>query len=131
MKYEIKQIVSESKIVNFFKRINTEMLLCFYKSRIYGIFIKLLNFFKEQISKNIDKSVIIKGVKYVFKNVSLGDLGYFIILVVIFNTLVMLVLKKEIDIFSICARVFFFCLGVLLACKRNQKPEYRNQNGRF
>ena len=40
--------------------------------------------------------------------------GLFIALITVLNTLGMIMLLKEIDIFSVSARIFFFSLGIFL-----------------
>ena len=114
MSYGIKQIFRESKIKKLIAGFNKNLLLCFYASRTYGIFKKVNSLFKNVILKNSKESIIIKLIEKAFRSIGLKDVGLFIFLVVIFNTVVMIVFKKEIDIFSISARMLFSILGVVL-----------------
>lgn len=123
MKYRIKEIIRESKIISFFANFNKNLLSYFHNSKIYKSFLKLNIFFKDVILKNATKSIIIEKVKNIFKDIKLKDIGCFIVLVVLFNTLAMLFLGKEIDIFSKCARVFFFVFGIFLILKKPNNPK--------
>ena len=122
MNKKIKQVVSESKIIKFCANLNKNLLLYFYNSQIYQFFIKIHNFFVNSILKNVNKSLIISSTKNISKHIKLKDIGWFIVLVVLFNTLAMMFLKKEIDVFSVSARIFFFLLGIILVFKSNRKP---------
>ena len=99
---------------DFFVNFNRNLLLFFYKSGTYRLFLRINAFFKNSILKNTDKSLIINSTRKAVSNIRLKDIGVFIFLVVSFNTLLMIFLGKEIDIFSVAARVFFFALGVFL-----------------
>lgn len=118
--YKIKQIIENSKIISFFADLNKNLLLYFYNSKIYRFFTKINSFFRD-ISKNIDKSIIIRSSRKMLKNITISDIGLFITLVILFNTLAMIVLKKEIDIFSITARIFFFLLGMFLIFRKSKQ----------
>ncbi len=118
MGHRIGDFVKESRISAFFANFNKNFLRYFYKSLVYKCFIKINIFFKNIFLKSMNKSLIVTSIKKISKNIELKDIGLFILLVVLFNTLVMVVLKKEIDIFSTSARVFFFLLGIFLIFKR-------------
>ncbi len=117
---KIKKAFTESRIVRFFACFNKNLLLYFYNSGIYKLFVKIKVFFRSAVLKNADESVIIKSTRKVLQEVKLRDIGWFIILVVLFNTLAMVFLGKEIDVFSTAARVFFFALGVILIVRKKQ-----------
>lgn len=121
MNSHIKEILEKSKILRFFVDLNKNLLSYFYKSVAYAAFARGNIFFRNVIIKNLDKSVIINVVKKTLKSVTVKDIGWFIILLVFFNTLVMMTLGRKIDVFSICARVFFFILGVILIYVRNMR----------
>lgn len=112
--YRIKEISSGSKIIGFLKNLDKNILLYFYNSRTYKLFVFLNNSFKNIILKNVTESLFIKTARSMIKGIELKDIGWFIVLVVLFNTMAMAVLRKEIDIFSVSARIFFFCLGIFL-----------------
>lgn len=118
MKRKIKQFAAESKILNFSLNFNKNLLLYFYNSKIYECFKRFNRFFISAILNNAKNSLIVNKSKNILKYISLKDIGLFIVLIVIFNTLAMLFLEREIDIFSIGARVFFFCLGIFFIFKR-------------
>ena len=118
MGHRIDDFVKESRIIAFFANFNKNLLRYFYKSLVYKCFIKINLFFKNVFLKNTDKSIIINSLRKISRNIKPKDIGFFILLVILFNTLAMVALKKEIDIFSISARVFFFLLGIFLIFKR-------------
>lgn len=112
------QIIENSKIIYFCGNLNKNLILFFYESAIYRIFTAFNRFFKNTILKNTPESVFINSGKKMAMGVSLRGVGLFLVLVVVFNTAVMMALEKEIDIFSICARAFFLVLGVGLIWRR-------------
>ena len=118
MGYRIGDFIKESMIITFFANFNKNLLRFFYESHVYKCFLKINVFFKGTFLKNTDKSLIVTSIKKIIKSIQPKDIGLFILLVVLFNTLAMIVLEKEIDIFSISARIFFFCLGMFLIFKR-------------
>ena len=118
--YRIKEIISESKIIGFLKNLDKSILLCFYNSKTYKLFVFLNSSFKNIFLKNATKSLFMKIAKSVIKKTGLKDVGWFIVLVLLFNTLLMLGFKKEIDMFSICARVFFLILGLVLILRERR-----------
>jgi len=95
-----------------------KLLLFFYNSRLHKLVLGFNAFFKNSILKNADKSLIVNSFKKLAFKISLKDTGLFIVLVVVFNTLAMFALGKQIDIFSLSARIFFFVLGIALFFKR-------------
>lgn len=108
------QITENSKIINFCKNFNENLILFFYNSSTYKTFIGVNKFFKNRLLKNKRSSIFVRVVGKITSEVNLGDIGLFIILVVIFNTLAMVVFGREVDIFSIGARIAFFILGAIL-----------------
>ena len=110
----MKQLITESKIVSFCKNLNKNIILYFYNSATYRIFITFNKFFRNTVLKGADESIFVKTAKKVAAEIKVRDIGLFVILVVMLNTLVMLAFRKEIDVFSICARIFFLLLGVIL-----------------
>lgn len=114
----IKEIIVESRIVNVCANLNRTILLYFYRSKTHELFIDANNFFRKTIPGNAGKSLIVNVTKKLFSRVTARDAGAFVILVTLFNTLAMFAFGKEIDIFSISARVFFLLLAVCLIVKR-------------
>lgn len=114
MRHRIKKIIAKSKIVRFFRDLNKNLLLDLYKSKTYGFFSRSAAFLKNAILENINDSIIITKIKKGYRSIGMYDIGLFIVLVTMLNTLVMIILKRGIDIFSIYARIFFFILGVFL-----------------
>lgn len=106
------------EIIGFFADFNKNLLNYFYKSLVYKCFTKINAFFKDVFLKNMDKSLIVLSVKKIIKNIELKDIGLFILLVALFNTLAMVFMGKEIDVFSISARAFFFLLSVFLILRK-------------
>ncbi|UCD55449.1 MAG: hypothetical protein JSV93_01225 [Candidatus Omnitrophota bacterium] len=118
MGQRIEDFVKESRIVAFFANFDKNLLKFFYESGVYKCFLKINVFFKDVFLKNTNKSIILISIKKIIKNIHHRDIGLFVLLVTLFNTLAMIVLKKEIDIFSISARMFFLILGIFLVFKR-------------
>jgi len=110
----IKQYLEESRIVNFFGNFDKRLLFYFYNSTTYKLFLRLNAFFRDMFVKNRDRSVLLRAVRKAAENVGPKDMGLLIALVTVFSTFVMILLKKEIDVFSVSARVFFLFLGALL-----------------
>lgn len=114
----MKEIIRGSKIISFCKNLNKNLLLFFFNSKTYKFFLALNRFFKNVILKNRTQSLFVKTAKKLTKSIAVKDIGLFIVLVTLFNTLAMFVLNRQIDIFSISARMFFFLLGIFLIFKR-------------
>lgn len=110
----MRQIAEGSKIIDFCRDLNKNFILFFYESAIYKVFTALNRFFKNTVLKSANESVFVNTGKKIARRASLGGMGLFFVLVVIFNTTAMVALSKNIDIFSICARVFFLVLGMVL-----------------
>lgn len=122
MKQKLQRVFEGSGIINFFANLNANLLVCFYNSRTYAVFAGMSRFLKDPVGKNAGGSVVLNFARNIAKNTKMWDMGLFIVLVTVFNTLAMIFLRREIDIFSICARVAFFVLGVaLFTRKRNAK----------
>lgn len=117
MIYRMRQAFEESKIVNFFKGFNANMLTYFYDSHTYKFFKNLNIFFKGVILKNAGNSLIVKSVKGICGYIKLKDIGIFIVLVALFNTAWMLMLKRVIDIFSVLGRGLSILLGSVMIWK--------------
>ncbi|MBN1353477.1 MAG: hypothetical protein JW994_02260 [Candidatus Omnitrophica bacterium] len=122
MRETVKKIIAGSKAVNFLANLNKNILLCFYNSQTHKLFRKL-NGFLSDILKKSDKSLFRRAATRLLAYLDIGDWGLFIILVVLFNTLVMFALKKEIDVFSVSVRVFLFCLGALFIFKKKRRAK--------
>lgn len=118
MSYIIKEIVRKSRIINFLKDFNRNMLLFFFESKTYKLFIKANGFFRKSILENADESAILKWIQKVYKKTTVKDVGVFIIFVVLFNTIAMLAFKNRIDVFSVYMRAFFLSFGVFLVVKK-------------
>lgn len=118
----MNQVIGNSKIINFCKNLNKNLILYFYNSATYKIFIAFNKFFRNRVLKCADESIFVKTTKKIAAGIKVRNIGLFVILVVIFNTLAMIALGKEIDIFSICTRVFFLILGVILILRRRKQP---------
>ena len=114
MVYKIRQFIRDSRILGFFATFNKVLVLFFYKSKTHKLFLKVNHFFKDFVIRKNDKSLIVNKAKDIIKLFNIKDVGWFIALVVFFNTAAAMILEKEIDIFSISARIFFFCLGIVL-----------------
>jgi hypothetical protein len=110
--------IEDSKIIGFCKEVNKNILLYFYDSKAYKAFSALNAFFGKTALKNANGSIFVKAAKKIAGETKPKDIGLFIVLVVIFNTSAVIVLGKEIDIFSVSARIFFFLLGIFLIFKR-------------
>ena len=119
MKSALKSIFAGSKIIGFFNKLNKILLIYFYDSKAHGLFLRINHFFNNIISKNITKSMIVGNAQKAMKQICLRDIGLFFVLSVIFNTLITIAINKEIDIFSMFARIFFFALGIFLMVKKN------------
>ena len=118
----LKKLLLESKILDFLAKFNTKLVGYFYKSITYKIFLKINIFFKRIILQNTNNSYFINALKSSKKRFSIKDIGLFIILVLVFNSLMMFIAGREIDIFSVIARIFFLSLGLFLILK---KQKYR------
>lgn len=125
MGHRIGDFVKESRIIVFFADFNKNLLRFFYNSGVYKCFLKINVFFKDVFLKNTDKSLIVTSIKKIIKSIQPKDIGLFILLAVLFNTLAMIVLGKEIDIFSISARIFFFILGIVFIFRGGDRSQYR------
>lgn len=118
----LKQAVSKSKILRFFQMYNTTILDYAHHSRAYAFFINCNRIFKSAITYYQD-SKIIKFVRRISIQMKTKEFGFFIVLVVIFNTLIMLISGNEIDIFSIFGRLFLFGIGVYYILKNKAKED--------
>ena len=119
MDQKIDKVIQGSKIISFFGNLNKILVVSFCNSKTCKLFTKINSFFRNTILVNIDRSKIVKSVKKIALCIGLRDVGIFIILIVLFNTLAMMALGKEIDMFSVSARIFFFIIGV--ACVWNMR----------
>ncbi len=122
MKRGMGHLIVGSRIIAFFLNLNRNLLVCFYNSKTHGLFINVNTFFRNVILRNANGSAVLKLVKKIAAHIGIKDIGIFIALVVLFNTLAMAVLGNKIDVFSMYARVAFFVLGVtLFLWKKNAK----------
>ena len=110
----LKKSFLESKILSFLSTLNKRLILYFYGSFTYKTFLKMNGFFKNRILQNTNESFFIRLLRGVRKRCNASDAGLLIILVLVFNTLIMFKSGRQIDIFSIVARVFFLSFGVFL-----------------
>ena len=74
--------------------------------------------FNRSLLKYFHESLIVRSINKLIKNIGLKDIGLFVALVVLFNTLAMVFMGKEIDVFSIFARMAFFFLAAFLILRK-------------
>lgn len=117
----MKEIIEGSKIVSFFTNFNRRALSYFYNSKTHTFFLRLNMGFKDILLRNLATSMIIKSAKKIYSLFNIKDLGLFIILAVVFNTMAMLFYRKEIDIFSAIGRLAFLLFGLGLLFKRMKR----------
>jgi hypothetical protein len=110
----MERLIAGSRIAGFFLNLNRNLIVYFYNSKTHGLFININAFFRNAILRNADESAALKLVKKIAAHIERRDIGIFIILTVLFNTLAMAALGREIDVFSACARIAFFVLGAAL-----------------
>lgn len=121
MRASIKHIIAESSIINFCLNLNKRLVSYFYDSWAYGFFKQFNILFHDVVVKYASGSWIIKAIGNICGILKSHDLGWFIILVTLFNTAIMIVSRREIDVFSICARAVFLFFGLILVLKNNKK----------
>ena len=120
----MSEIFNESRIVSFFSRLNKNIIEYWFNSATCGAAKKCREFFGKVVLKNISHSVILRSLGKAAKDVTLSDAGLFVILTTVFNTLAMIFLNKEMDLFSVIARICFLCMGaglILTECARNMR----------
>lgn len=118
MARRIAEFATDSKIVNFFTGFNKKIIIFFYNSMIYNIFRRGRSVFNEVIIKAAPGSKIIKAIGGALSSIDIKDAGFFIILVIIFNTFMLISFGKGFDAFSMIARIAFFILGLTLILKK-------------
>lgn len=118
----LKKALETSKVINFFVNFNKMAMSFFLNSATYKIYANILAFFRQVFLVHAEKSFFIKTLRRWAENFSIEEAGIFIIAVVIFNTIIMILLKKPIDPFSIIARIFSILLALRLIYKREKKP---------
>jgi len=96
------------------------IILYFRSSKTYELFVAFNQFFRE-ILKAKNTSCTINFLKKLGKQITLKDVGVFVILTVLFNTAARFALNGTFDIFSISSRIFFLFLGLVLFFSRKQK----------
>lgn len=120
----MNEFFKESRIVSFFSRLNENIIEYWFNSATCGAAKKCREFFGKVILKNMSHSVILRSLGKAAKDVTLSDAGSFVVLTTVFNTLAMIFLNKEMDLFSVVARVCFLCMGtglILAECARNMR----------
>lgn len=115
MQSKMKDIISESRILRFLKDFNRIVLSIFFGSQTCALFAKARLIFKDAFLKNADKSAILGFFRKAAAGITTRDIGIFIVLLVIFNTLIMLGAGMTVDVFSAAARLIFLILGIFMA----------------
>ena len=112
--WDIERIARTSKILNAVSNLNRNILICFFQSMTYRLFVGISISFGGLISKNYTNSRIMRAISKVARDMSLADIGFFIILVVLFNTIFVAIAKRPMDGFSVAGRVLLIIEGLVL-----------------
>ena len=120
MRERIGKCAADSKIAKFCINFNQRYLIFFYNSAIYKLF-RYATMFRREFLTNAQESSILKAMRRIASGIGLKDIAVFVVLVVICNTLFMLVLEREIDMFSLSARVLAFTISILYILRPNAR----------
>lgn len=107
----MNKVFNESHIVSFLSRLNRNIIEYYFNSFTHRVITKCREFFKKIILENINNSAILGSLSKATKGITLSDTGLFIVFTTVFNTLGMLFLNREMDLFSIISRICFLCMG--------------------
>ena len=114
----LKRIIHGSRIIRSISEFNANYLNVFLNSATRAFFANMNRFYRDRILQYAAGSIIINMTRRAVHKVTLCDLGIFVILVVLFNTLFMLFMQEAIGPLSIYARVLFLLVGLFLIVKK-------------